>query len=87
MAQVATTRPAPPASTLPAASWQAASTAAAAQPSAWSSVQLRYLERSPIRVRGPVTGKHYDFSAADPIAPVEARDADSLLRTRFFARA
>ncbi len=57
------------------------------EPAAWSMVKLRYLERSPVRVRGPVTGKHYDFSAADPIAPVEARDAEPLLRTRFFARA
>jgi ribosomal protein L2 len=53
---------------------------------AWSSIKLRYLEKSPIRVRGPVTGMHYDFSAANPVALVEARDGEALLATRFFAR-
>ncbi len=54
---------------------------------AWSTTRLRYLEHSPVRVRGPVTGKHYDFSGANPVAAVEARDAEALLRTRFFTRA
>jgi len=53
---------------------------------AWSSVRLRYLQQSPIRVGGPVTGKHYDFSGAQPVMAVESRDAEALLRTGFFAR-
>jgi hypothetical protein len=53
---------------------------------AWSSVRLRYLQQSPIRVGGPVTGKHYDFSGAQPVMPVESRDAEALLRTGFFTR-
>jgi hypothetical protein len=49
-----------------------------------SSVALHYLERSPILVRGPATGRQYAFSAARPTQFVDERDAPSLLRTRFF---
>lgn len=49
--------------------------------------RLRYLQRSPIRVRGTVTGKDYEFSAANAVRLVDARDAEPLLQTRFFARA
>jgi hypothetical protein len=49
-----------------------------------SSVSLRYLENSPVQVRGPVTGLHYQFSGASPIQAVDVRDAAALLRTRFF---
>jgi hypothetical protein len=52
-----------------------------------SSINIRYLEKSPIRVRGLVTGLHYDFSDLHPIQAVDARDAASLLNTRFFRRA
>ena len=48
-------------------------------------VTLRYLESSPIRVRGLVTGQQYEFSGARPIQVVDARDAQAFLRTRFFA--
>ncbi|MEO7144136.1 MAG: hypothetical protein ABI165_11625 [Bryobacteraceae bacterium] len=51
-----------------------------------SSLKVRYLAKSPIRVRGPVTGTEYEFSAANTDRLVDARDADSLLRTRFFAQ-
>ena len=37
-----------------------------------------------MRVRGPVTGRHYDFSASRPIQAVDPSDAVPLLRTRFF---
>jgi hypothetical protein len=50
------------------------------------SFNIRYTEKSPIRVPGPVTGRRYEFSAAQPIQPVDARDAAVLLRTRFFRR-
>ena len=59
--------------------------ASAPQP-VWSSVGVRYLEKSPIRVRGPATGREYDFSAAHPVRSVDTRDAESLLHTRFFAK-
>lgn len=51
-----------------------------------SSVTLRYLESSPILVRGPATGRQYQFSGTRPVQPVDARDAEALLRTRFFRR-
>ena len=57
--------------------------AVAAQAPSHGSVRLRYLENSPVRVRGPVTGRHYDFSASGPVQAVDPRDAVPLLRTRF----
>jgi hypothetical protein len=50
-------------------------------------VSVRYLENSPIRVRGLVTGISYEFSGSGPVQQVDARDASSLLNTRFFRRA
>jgi hypothetical protein len=52
-----------------------------------SSISVRYLENSPIRVRGPVSGMDYEFSGAHAVQLVDARDAQSLLNTRFFRRA
>jgi hypothetical protein len=49
-------------------------------------LSLRHLESSPILVRGPVTGRQCGFSAAQPVQPVDPRDAEALLRTRFFRR-
>jgi hypothetical protein len=49
-----------------------------------SSVSVRYLETSPIQVRGLVSGMSYAFSGSQPIQQVDARDASSLLNTRFF---
>ena len=54
-------------------------------PQAGSSV--RYLDKSPIRVRGLVTGMSYEFSGSHPVQQVDTRDAASLLNTRFFRRA
>ena len=54
--------------------------------SAPSTVAIHYLEQSPILVRGPATGRPYEFTAARPIQSVDARDAEPLLRTRFFRR-
>lgn len=55
------------------------------RPAAGSLVPIRYLERSPVRVRGPVTGFLYEFSAAAPLVQVDTRDAERLLRTGFFS--
>jgi hypothetical protein len=49
-----------------------------------SSRKIRYIERSPVRVIGPVTGRPYNFSELSPVAWVDTRDAELLLRTRFF---
>jgi hypothetical protein len=48
---------------------------------------LRYVEQSPVLVRGPATGRNYEFSGADPVQNVDARDGEALLRTRFFRKA
>lgn len=50
-------------------------------------VNLRYLGMSPIRVRGLATGWLYLFSAGRPVQRVDSRDAERLLRTRYFRRA
>jgi len=49
-----------------------------------SSINVRYLEKSPIRVRGSVSGMFYEFSGPRAVQQVDARDAASLLNTRFF---
>ena len=50
-------------------------------------VMLRYRDRARVLVRGPVTGRSYEFSAGQPTQSVEARDAEALLRTRHFTHA
>ena len=48
---------------------------------------LRYVKQSGITVRGPVTGKHYTFTAAAPVQLVDSHDLAGLLRTSWFRRA
>ena len=50
-------------------------------------VQLRYVERSAVVVRGPASGIEYRFTAESPVQSVDVRDADSLMRSRLFMRA
>jgi hypothetical protein len=50
------------------------------------SVSLRYLKSSPIQLRGPVTGLHYQFSTSHPIQGVDPRDAEVLMGTHFFSQ-
>jgi hypothetical protein len=49
-----------------------------------SSMGIRYVGSSPLRVRGPVTGRQYEFSGSHPVHSIDPRDAALLLRTRFF---
>lgn len=49
-----------------------------------SSIRIRSVEASPVRVRGLVTGFSYEFTASQPVQSVDARDAASLLNTRYF---
>jgi hypothetical protein len=51
------------------------------------SISIRYLENSPIQVRGPVSGAYYEFSGSRAVQAVDVRDASSLLSTQFFRRA
>jgi hypothetical protein len=55
-------------------------------PEAFPSVTLRYLEPSAIRVRGPITGRPYEFSMAQPVQAVDVRDAAVLVRNSAFQR-
>jgi hypothetical protein len=45
---------------------------------------LQYLKNSPIRLRGLVTGRQYEFSSSRPAQPVDHRDLPGFLRTGFF---
>ena len=49
-----------------------------------SSVAIRYTGSSPLRARGPVTGRQYEFSGSHPVRSVDTRDAALLLRTSLF---
>ena len=49
-------------------------------------VALRYREHARLQVRGPITGRTYDFPSDRAAVMVDARDADTLLRTRLFTR-
>ena len=49
-------------------------------------VEIEYLERSRIHVRGVATGRVYEFSSALRVQRVDPRDAVNLLGTRFFRR-
>jgi hypothetical protein len=46
-----------------------------------NSVMFRYKDDSAIRVRGPVTGRLYDFSPVEPTQPVDPADAAALTRS------
>lgn len=52
-----------------------------------SVVAIFYLDGPPVRVQGLTSGRTYEFSSADRIREVDARDAPALLCTRFFQRA
>nr|WP_315239925.1 hypothetical protein [uncultured Albidiferax sp.] len=48
------------------------------------SLGLRYLARSAVQVRGPSTGKIYQFSATQPVQRVARADSEALLRSGHF---
>ena len=50
----------------------------------YSPVALRYTETSPIVVKGPASGRQYQFSGSNPVQLVDARDVAAFLRTGFF---
>jgi hypothetical protein len=75
-------RAVPPASSAGAASGGVMPAKALA--AAGGALQLRYTGPSDVVVRGPLTGKSYAFSQADPVRTVDRRDAETLLRTHYF---
>jgi hypothetical protein len=65
-----------------------AQAAPAVQPQApGAPVPVRYTETQSIVVRGPITGRRYAFSGANPVQSIDARDAAAILQARFFRRA
>nr|WP_315191482.1 hypothetical protein [uncultured Albidiferax sp.] len=55
-----------------------------AAPVGLGSLNLRYLARSAVQVRGPSTGRMYPFSAAQPVQRVARADSEALLRSGHF---
>jgi hypothetical protein len=51
-----------------------------------AAVLLHYEGPSAIRVKGPVSGRAYDFSPARPAQAVDARDAPVMTRSGAFSR-
>ena len=49
-------------------------------------VSLHYLQGALILVRGPATGRLYEFSGSNPDQPVDGRDAERLVHSRLFRR-
>jgi hypothetical protein len=47
---------------------------------------IRYVDHPAIRVQGLQTGRSYEFSGSHSVLAVDARDAATLLATRFFRR-
>jgi hypothetical protein len=47
---------------------------------------LHYAESAPIRLIGPITGRAYVFSGADPSQEVDVRDAAIFARSERFRR-
>lgn len=59
-------------------------TGASASPESGASVDLRFTQRSAVLVRGPVTGRHYQFNGTAHAQRVDARDAASLVKSGYF---
>lgn len=51
---------------------------------AGSSVNVRFKQPSAVLVRGPVTGRHYQFNGSVNTLSVDARDAAALIKTGYF---
>ena len=69
----------------PAASPVAVAGEWAAEAPRGTGVTLRYAGTAVFRVRGPVTGQAYEFSAAQPVQAVDFRDAAVLARSARFS--
>ena len=52
-----------------------------------ASVSVRFKQPSAVLVRGPVTGRHYQFNGSVNTQRVDARDAAALIKTGYFQHA
>jgi hypothetical protein len=62
------------------------SNAATCEPEKQLDQHLLYYGTARVSVRGPMTGKLYEFSRQQPVQTVDPRDAVSMLKTRLFRR-
>jgi hypothetical protein len=60
------------------------STFTSTQQAAGTSINLRFKQPSAVMVRGPVTGKHYQFNGSANAQRVDARDAAALIKSGYF---
>jgi hypothetical protein len=51
-----------------------------------SEMALRYLRAAPVRVRGLITGRTYEFSGPQSVALIDPRDVPGLQNTGLFRR-
>jgi hypothetical protein len=47
-------------------------------------VDIRFLQPSTVLIRGPVTGRHYQFHGTTSIQRVDSRDAAALIKSGYF---
>jgi hypothetical protein len=47
-------------------------------------VRIQFTQQAAILVRGPATGRHYQFHPGTQIQSVDPRDAASLLKSGYF---
>ncbi|HEX3437535.1 MAG TPA: hypothetical protein VHT24_12265 [Pseudacidobacterium sp.] len=52
-----------------------------------TTVQIKFTQPSAIMIRGPITGRHYQFHGTEITQTVDARDAAALIRSGYFLRA
>jgi hypothetical protein len=56
-------------------------------PDSRSWVNLRFMQQAAVLIRGPVTGRHYQFHGDAPVQRVDARDAVPLIKSGYFQQA
>ena len=49
-----------------------------------SSLNVRFKQSSPVLIRGPVTGRHFQFNGSTNTQAIDARDAAALIKTGYF---
>ena len=49
-----------------------------------ASVTIRFTQPSAVLVRGPVTGRHYQFNGSANTQRVDTRDAAALIKSGYF---
>jgi hypothetical protein len=55
------------------------------EPGGLGVVRLFYRGNGSAQIRGPVTGRVYQFPRHNPVQMVDSRDVSGLIRTRLFA--